>query len=128
MILDRHPDVPDLSAWRAKGYLHAALSDTPKFIGYWYSERYAPDLPHPEPFVDLEWDTEERARVVAYLQRGETLISWRGSAACRFECGERLRGYRCFTDGEWVWPEDFAHYVDKHGVKPPEVFIAKALV
>lgn len=33
-------------------------------------------------------------------------------------------GTHCFTaDGSWVWPEGFAHYVEKHGVRPNKDFI-----
>ena len=27
------------------------------------------------------------------------------------------------TDGRWVWPQGFAHYVEVHGVRPPQAFL-----
>ncbi|MFT5048691.1 MAG: hypothetical protein ACI8QZ_000078 [Chlamydiales bacterium] len=32
-------------------------------------------------------------------------------------------GSRCLTDGEWVWPEGLAHYVEAHHVRLPDEFL-----
>ena len=32
-------------------------------------------------------------------------------------------GCHDFTDGEWIWPEGLAHYVEKHDVRLPDAFI-----
>jgi hypothetical protein len=93
--------------------------------------------------VDTTWDEAQRAAVVTYLKTGETFESWRGSSWCRFKwrvsppeeeppryigCDvPHLSGYRDFTDGTYVWPEAFFHYVEKHGVKPPNEFIQHVL-
>ena len=36
-------------------------------------------------------------------------------------------GSREFTDGTWLWPEGFSHYVENHQVRPPAEFVAWAL-
>jgi hypothetical protein len=97
-------------------------------VGYWCD----PDdpktamLPDPHDMIDASWDPAERNRVVAYLRAGRELYAFRGSSWCRFRCGvsSRRMGYRDLTDGEYVWPEGFAHYVKAHGVKPPAAFLA----
>lgn len=32
-------------------------------------------------------------------------------------------GYREFWDGQWVWPEGLAHYVEFHDLFLPETFV-----
>jgi hypothetical protein len=137
MILAFHPDIP------GKQY------DRPyKFLGYWhsvkvmgdkfgmvvstchgfdrYEEKFGPGaLPLPNEWVDTSWDAAERERVVVYLKNAQTHESWRGNSFCRFEGCETtyLAGHRDLTDGTYVWPEAFHHYVDVHGVKPPQEFV-----
>lgn len=104
-----------------------------RHLGYWRSGRdNSPTkaLPWPGDFVDTTWDEAEREAIAKYLEAGKTHQSWRGNSSCRLgghpSC-EHLRGYRDFTDGIYVWPEAFAHYVRVHGVKPPQEFIDHAL-
>ena len=139
MILTRHPSIDPATykgskVWEEMGYKQKYMDPTKRFIGYWVSKR-EPELPDPHDFVDTTWDPAVRAQVAGYLKRGTTFESWRGSSWCRFEgiegkgrqrppCtqGEGL-GYKCLTDGTFVWPQGFAHYVEHHGVKPPQEFI-----
>ncbi len=123
MILKEHPDVMP----RHKEHYESALCDEPKFIGYWYRHE-GQEMPNPADFVDENWDPQEKVAVLAYLEKGKTLMSWRGFSWCRFKCSEPpVPGTRCKTDGEWVWPEGFAHYIELHDVKPPQEFINKCL-
>lgn len=138
MILARHPSVNPKTyegskVWESP-HMAKFRDKTKQYIGYWVSKS-EPELPDPLDFVDNDWDSDERAKVVAYLQAGETFESWRGSSWCRFEGIEgkgRQRppctqgqgmGYKCLTDGTYVWPQGFAHYIECHGVKPPQEFI-----
>jgi hypothetical protein len=52
---------------------------------------------------------------------GRVACAWLGYSFCRLDCGlsSQLMGTRDLTDGEWVWPEGFAHYVEHHSVRPP---------
>ena len=108
MILPRHPDCPDKPH---------------KAIGYWNEDV------NPRDFVDESWDENQRNTVVSYLEitlglrhlRRKVLYRWRGSSYCRF-CNQR-NGSRCYTDGTYVWPSGFSHYLLEHGVKPPKEFI-----
>ena len=68
-------------------------------------------------FVDEEWVDAERVRVASYLDQG--LVPWvqMGISPCRF-CGA-ANGSAERTDGAYLWPEGFAHYLRDHGVRPP---------
>lgn len=89
--------------------------DGEKRVGYWSGEQ------PPDSLVDLTWDRTERKAVVAYLLSGKIKDRWRGGARCRI-C-DAPNGSTCLTDGVYVWPEGFAHYVEEHDVKPPQDFI-----
>lgn len=100
MILAQHPDQP-----RRKH----------KVLGYWSEDV------NPCDYVDESWDEEQRNAVILYLDSYDSLYWWRGSSRCRF-CDIR-NGSRCQSDGTYVWPSGFSHYLLEHGVKPPQEFI-----
>ena len=98
-------------------------------IGFWRAGP-GPDesgLPHPSEAIDEGWSADERARVVRYLRRGQVIAAYRGYSSCRMECGIpwQYMGSRDLSDGVWVWPEGYAHYVAHHGVKPSAEFLAE---
>lgn len=110
MILDRHPERQGKHDVRKE-----------RAIGYWSAEI------RPQDFVDQDWNERERALVADYLNMcGETVIRWRGSAQCRI-CDIRRNGSTCESDGTFIWPRGFGHYLSEHGVKPPQEFIAHVL-
>jgi len=98
-----------------------------KSIGFWINEEdeFDLDLPHPEQFVDPEWDPAVRAAAIEYLLDGDTYMECQGYSWCRFQCGidDGEMGSRTLTDGEYIWPEGYAHYLEQHDVKPPEDFL-----
>jgi hypothetical protein len=102
-----------------------------KAVGYWWSHpKYRlpknDRFPDPTLLVCPSWCAGERQRIVVYLRAGRTYAQWRGVSYCRFECGisDAEMGSRCLTDGEWVWPEGLAHYVERHKVRLPDEFAA----
>lgn len=100
-----------------------------RYLGYWKTrdKRYTRDpRPNPQDFVDLTWGPSHREAVVAYLQSGTLLYFWIGSSTCRF-CKLRPNGKLCLTDGTFGWPEGLAHYVQEHGLRPPQEFIEHVL-
>jgi len=142
MILNFDPSRPTrkldkplkfLGYWHAVGLDKEGLPAIPNdFLAHEfdrYEETCGPGvLPFPWDFVDKTWDEKERLAVMAYLKVGKTYESWRGNSWCRFKCDSRyLPGYRDLTDGTYVWPEGFTHYVEKHNVKPPVEFIQHVL-
>jgi hypothetical protein len=107
-----------------------------KFIGYWGGSRLplrvgaqpkpADNLPNPENYVDWSWNIAELATVADYLiDFGVPRITYRGFSWCRFLCGAPPHALGCedVTDGTYVWPSGFGHYLRMHGVKPPQEFI-----
>lgn len=89
-------------------------------VGFWWSDN-EPWFPHPKSFVDPKWGRVDREVVSLYLERGLTKDTYFGHSVCRF-CGKE-NGCRDLTDGTYVWPEGYAHYLREHGVKPPIHFI-----
>ncbi len=93
-----------------------------RLIGYWKSE-FEISLPHPINFVDSEWDTNEKNKVIEHLNKSHFLPGVAaGYSYCRL-CDKTDNGYREKSDGQFVWPEGFLHYVEEHNVKPPQEFI-----
>lgn len=92
-----------------------------KKVGFWILDN------DPEKLVDPNWDQAERDQVIRYLDAGAMHESWMGSAYCRLGCfGGRMSsemGSQDFTDGTWIWPEGFSHYLKVHQVKPPADFV-----
>lgn len=138
MIIDRHPDQPgQKSKFKHIGYWHSVSidpkSNLPLKTGHSF-ESYEKSfgeagLPLPSEWVDNTWDAGERAKVVAFLKSGKAVNHWRGWSWCRFGCeGKHSEmGSTDLSDGTYVWPEGFSHYVEKHGVKPPDEFIQHVL-
>jgi len=137
MILDRLPDLPGRKVLGTDG-------QPLKYIGYWHARFREPTtgmvseghefhryeallgpevLPSPWDYVDIAWDADERHVAFLYLRNAKEYESWKGRSACRFGCKGVDLGFRDFTDGVFVWPEGFAHYIDVHNVKPPEEFL-----
>lgn len=95
-------------------------------IGYWHSED-EPFWPDPAWFVDDDWATSERGRVLTYLRGGVTPWAAAGPNWCRFRCEDRWCGSVELSDGHYLWPEGLAHYVERHGVRLPHEFVIHAL-
>ena len=79
---------------------------------------------HAKDFVDDNWDSAEREKVIKYL------LSCHSTGN---SCFERLPCYICneydvlssqdMVDGEWIFPEALVHYVEQHSVVPTEPFL-----
>jgi hypothetical protein len=96
-----------------------------KRVGFWRSDSQ-PSLADPRTLVDEAWDAAERERVIGYLESSFYIpVAQGGASWCRFGCSPRPRdiGTQDLTDGTWVFPEGFVHYVRSHGVKPPLEFL-----
>jgi hypothetical protein len=131
MILARHPHLNGLPDNELGTKVRAKYADL-KFIGYWAWPKTAHTeasvgMPDPHDFVDEKWDPVQRNAVIRHLQAGETFESWRGWSWCRFKCGDQKMGSQCLTDGTYVWPQGFVHYIEHHAVRPPQEFIDHVL-
>ena len=98
-----------------------------KKIGYWRDKEdkktsIEKDLPYPTEFIDKDWNKKERQVIIDYLKKGEVVERWKGYSTCRI-CEKYNNGSRCLGDGQYQWPEGYAHYIETHDVKPPQEFI-----
>ena len=67
-------------------------------------------------------DAEE---VVSYLRGGHKLIAAMDLQDDVLDPSRQiLNGSGVLTDGEWLWRQDFAHYVEQHHVEVPDEFLA----
>jgi hypothetical protein len=117
--------------------------DTPralKAVGYWNHEgwrfsmpvppsfvAFTAGFPHPPRLVEALGACTPDDRVLKYLRSGNTRNKFLGMSYCRFGAcvsGPGPLGSQCVTDGEWVWPEGLAHYVEVHRVPLPAEFLA----
>jgi hypothetical protein len=126
MIIKFHPDSYRPSELPGHLQRHARQYEGRLMIGYWDSEWYRKnkpclELPKPQDFIDPNWDPDQRRIVLEYLKLGQTLESWRGFGMCRI-C-KKLLGSRDLTDGLYVWPEGFEHYLEEHHLRVPEEFV-----
>ncbi|MGN6634113.1 MAG: hypothetical protein ACTHJ6_01455 [Oryzihumus sp.] len=66
----------------------------------------------------------DRADVVRYLLTAHVLAatSSRVVDVLNPELGE-VSGENVHTDGEYLWPEDLAYYVQTYGARPPQAFL-----
>lgn len=127
MILEVHPSFgPHLFEGRLKEKFVREFGNI-LFIGYWRS-REVPDLPDPALYVDLEWrrSSPDVMPVWLHLVGAEARISWMGFSWCRLGC-RYVNGSQCLSDGRYMWPSGFAHYVMAHGVRPPDEFVRYVL-
>jgi hypothetical protein len=97
-------------------------------VGFWapLAEVEQPSgRPRARSCVDTTWDARERAVVAAYVRYAGCLESYElGYSTCRFGCGTgRAMGCAALTDGVFVWPEAYHHYITVHGVRPPATFV-----
>jgi hypothetical protein len=115
------------------GLLGLSLAPRLREVGFWspmpsqgWQELPLSSRPHPNEFVDRFWSFEEREKVIAYLLAGKVYNSYYGHSVCRL-CGLTDLGCKDLTDGVWVWPDGFVHYLQLHAVKPPQEFVDHAL-
>lgn len=102
-----------------------------KKVGFWWSatlshlKEYA-DLPRPHDHVDPDWDAAERTMIIDYVEDPKfASTQYRGMSQCRF-CA-KFNGSKDYTDGTYLWPQGFGHYLKEHEVKPPQDFIDHVL-
>lgn len=90
-----------------------------KQVGFWRQTKdEKSDLPWPGDLVEPRWNPALREVVASYLDDEKfRSTQYRGVSECRL-CG-RSTGSADFTDGTYVWPEGYAHYIRIHAVVPP---------
>ena len=142
MILDSHPD-HSLPGLKAIGYwAHKDIPDVvaklDKPLRAWGILKGTKHLPWPHNYIG-EWENAYiKANVIEYVLNAPAIIHWLGTSCCRFECPHQSDkvwaknqimdlGSTCLSDGIYVWPEGFHHYLDVHNVIPPKEFLDHVL-
>ena len=90
------------------------------------------ELPHGDPDgpslhdARRESAAEDEAAILGYLARGAVHALSPGPVWDVLDESGPVGTASLLTDGEWVWPEDLAHYVEKYHVRLPAEFVARA--
>jgi hypothetical protein len=93
-------------------------------IGFWRSSdgKNFKDCPTIQEYTDYHWYGKEKENVIKYLSLKHTVDgAYMGYSNCRV-CG-KINGNEEYTDGKYVWPEGYLHYITEHNVIPPYSFI-----
>ncbi|CAN7266930.1 hypothetical protein [Knoellia sp. LjRoot47] len=102
------------------------MGDGPRAIGFWNGAHTPAGWPEIERFVDPDWGEDERDFIASYLNHGVLGRLYMGYSTCRV-CGKKDNGDSEYSDGTYVWPSGFAHYVLEHQVRPPDEFVQHAI-
>ncbi len=95
-------------------------------VGFWRGPQEKDlALPDPKDLVDEEWDEGICKKVFSHVELGDIVASYRGYSRCRI-CG-KPNGSQERSDGKYIWPSGFGHYIMAHRVKPSEAFIEHVL-
>lgn len=95
-----------------------------KQIGYWRQKKDSDEtLPWPK---EGRLPIETKKKVFEYLMKGKEHSYYMGFSMCRI-CG-KPNGSMCLTDGEFVYPEGYAHYILDHNVQPDLDLLVKVLM
>jgi hypothetical protein len=109
----------------ADGCGAAAAALTP--VGFWRAAEGDADDARPWPrAASCALPAAARELMLRYLTAHGMVESYEhGAARCRLGCARPL-GCAALTDGVFVWPEGFAHYVAAHGAGVPRALLAAA--
>ncbi len=100
-------------------------------IGFWaqvppnHPASVEGDLPWPSEFYTPNWDDDERLKIAVYLDSGKEHAAYKGWSTCRL-CGI-MNGSTELTDGKYLWPQGYSHYIREHKIRPPQLFVDWAL-
>jgi hypothetical protein len=70
-------------------------------------------------------DPAHAADVARYLRGGKVLVASPGLARDIYDRAVVAGSHSMRTDGDFVWPDVLAHYVEKYGVELPPIFEAR---
>lgn len=93
-------------------------------IGFWHSDRET-FFPHPRVFIGEALGLDIKEKLSKHIANSLVLKHYRGASPCRI-CNKWV-GSRENTDGLFIFPEGFAHYISEHDLLPPKIFLEYAL-
>lgn len=86
------------------------------------------ELGYETAFSIEQWknrDPEHTADVARYLRGGKILVASPGLARDIYDRAVVAGSHSMRTDGDFVWPDVLAYYVEKYGVELPPIFEAR---
>lgn len=96
-------------------------------IGYWPNEddEGTDVFVMPQALVDPAWASEDRSRLVDYLNSGTLVREWLGHEPCLMDASVPDHEMGCgeYSDGVWIWPEGLSVYVGRFQVRLPDEFL-----
>lgn len=96
-------------------------------IGFW-DDHCCPTRNDGSIWNKIEGNLETKKRLLAFLRRGlhfGEIEHYKGWANCRV-CGKK-NGSATIRYRGWKYPSGYAHYIDKHNILPPVLFIVFVL-
>jgi hypothetical protein len=92
----------------------------PVEIGFWYSET---EPFYPKPVANKStFSKEELEDIEKYLTSEEHYVTqYKGFSLCRI-CN-KMNGTKSLSDGKFIWPSGYIHYIREHKIWVPEFFI-----
>lgn len=112
-----------------------------KYIGYWKEHRinrfkesddyYGWDLTKSvkDEVFRVEMEKETKDQILRYLNKGIEVEIVRGVAydVFRNDTNSIICPIFSYTDGEFVWSEEFIHYFEKYDIEVPKPFFEKIM-
>lgn len=87
------------------------------WFGIWSIDGGNHEFPDVESAVSMEWAPRDKTRLIQYLEHCPIVMTSPTSRTCKF-CSTLLKSsFR--SDGEWLWEQSLAHYVERHFVILP---------
>jgi hypothetical protein len=95
-----------------------------KVVGYWLDDASCDRWIHPQFLIQKNWIQDaKRKKIVKYLRSGHYLFSYMCSEECLLPGNSKDLGSFVFTDGEWLWRESLATYVEDFSLIIPSEFL-----
>lgn len=99
--------------------LHTAAQWSHPWVGF-----YAPEFtgrPYEESdYVDPSWAPADLESIVRYLREAPVALATSGQGGPCGRCGAWIESGAYRFDGTWLWPDPFAHLVERHGFVVPD--------
>lgn len=93
-----------------------------KYVGIIREHHLAGKQDRPKP-VSPTLNSEETGMVLSYLENGGSMFAVTLQVVKSFATGEVIGGVSFITDGFWIWPSYFGHYLTKSLIGVPRDFL-----
>ena len=95
-----------------------------RWFGFW--NLTSSDLPYPRArdVIDLAFEPEDKPRIIEYLRDCPIVLLCLTQRNVKCEFCDEYHSINTFqSDGEWLWPNSLAHYVEHHNVAIPDSLV-----